>query len=129
MVESRMNLLDVRTLYNGLRRSSLTLSLLVGAALLGVSGSGTLRGWLKEAGIAWWLALVLPFVIIALLSKWEMRLPLREKLRHWLALGIVICAAALARLLGYYEEWLTKDLPPPPPTAVEEFEKRGPRNR
>lgn len=124
-----MNLLDMRTLYRGLRRSSLTLSVMVAAALLGISGSGVLRGWLKEAGIAWWLALMLPFVVIALLSKWEMRLPLREKLRHGLALGIVITAAALARLLGYYEEWLTKDLPPEPPTVAEQFERRGPRNR
>lgn len=124
-----MNLLDLKTLYNGLRRRSLTLSLVVGAALLGVSGVGTLREWLKETGMAWWLALVLPFVIIGPLSKWEMRLPVRERMRHLLAVGIVISAAALGRLLGYYEEWLTKDLPPPPPSKVETFERRGPRNR
>jgi len=86
------------TIRRALREHSLTLALIVALAVAGVSTWGSLYAGLRRVHVPWPVALVLPFVLVAWVSRREDRIVKDPVLRRRIAVGVVL-AALLAWLV------------------------------
>jgi uncharacterized membrane protein YfcA len=77
------------------REHSLTLALVVALAVAGVSAWGTLYETLRHIHVPWLAAVILPFVIVGLVARYEQRIVKNPALRRWLALGLLAVAVAI----------------------------------
>jgi len=114
-------------LIKGIRRNSLTFSLVFATVLLGSSAGALLRSGLRSVGLIWPLAWLASMLVIGLLARYEERLPIRKEIK---ALGrriLIFGSIALAMLLLLYRCEVAKSYGPDP----SEPDKRviGPRGK
>lgn len=80
-------------LWRAWRGHSVTFAALFALAMLGVSAVGWFRHELRELGAPWWLALILPAVLIAVIARkekdWMPDADRRSKWARWLAAGAI----------------------------------------
>lgn len=81
------------------REHSLVFAVLVLLAVVGVSTWGRLYHGLRDAGVPWLLAVVLPFLIVAWVARREDRIVKDPVLRQRLAIGLLVAALATWLLL------------------------------
>ncbi len=100
-------------LWRAWRRHSVTFAALFALSVLGISVLGTLRHLLYRLGAPWYLLLIAPFLLLALLSRKEVEwIPDPEDRRIW-ARRLVLGSLGLMLLLAWFAPRK------PPPTAPE----------
>jgi hypothetical protein len=89
-------------LWRAWRGHSVTFAALFALAMLGVSAVGSFRHVLRELGAPWWLALILPAVLIAVIARkekdWMPDAERRSKWARWLAAGAIAFVMIAAKL-------------------------------
>jgi len=88
------------TLIRAVRRRSVTFALVFAGIWLGAPVHRWLRGVFGQLPLDGLLVFLLPFILIALLARYEDRWLPNQKLRQVLAWSIVVTAIALRWLLG-----------------------------
>ncbi len=112
-------------IWKALRGRSVTFAALFALTLAGFSVLGWLKAALQAAGASWWMLLVLPTILLAVLARKETDwIPDEEVRRRWargLIFGSIFAAIATALVLPS----------PPAPEAVEgpPVRKIGPRSK
>ena len=89
-----------RWLWRGLRGQSVTFSALFACALLGVSVLRILRHVLHALHAPWYLWLLLPFVIVSAVARWEVIWLPDEQCRRLWSRGLIFGSLAVALLLA-----------------------------
>jgi hypothetical protein len=92
-------MLNPFTIRRALRDHSLTFALVLALAVAGVSTWGSLYSGLRRVHVPWPVALVLPFLLVAWVSRREDRIVRDPVLRRRIAVGLVV-AALLVWLLA-----------------------------
>lgn len=89
-------------LWRAWRGHSVTFAALFALAMLGVSAVSWFRQGLRELGAPWWLALILPAVLIAVIARkekeWMPDADRRSKWARWLAAGAIAFVMISAKL-------------------------------
>ncbi len=130
-----MNPFDWTWLWRAARGRSLTFAMVFFLAVAGFPATRLLRRWLASADFSWWWAWLIPILLIGLLAKLEPRLIPSERLRHRLALGLLVGALLILFVIPFpekpdgveneREEHLSEEEETPPPRPVH----RGPPAR
>jgi len=82
------------TVRRAFREHSLTLALVVALTVVGVSIWGRLYGWLRDLHVPWLLAVLLPFVVVAVVGRNEQRIVRDPALRRWISIGLLVVSLA-----------------------------------
>jgi len=91
-----------RWLWRGLRGQSVTFAALFALGILGVSVLHLLRRMLHAMHAPWYVWLILPFVIVATVARWETRiLPDEAQRKRW-SRGLIFGSLALALLIAKF---------------------------
>ncbi len=90
-----MNPFDLRWLWRAVRGHSLTLALVFLLTVIGLSTPDLIRRGLAPLDLSWWMLWLAPLIVIWLMMRLEPVFVPSEKLRRWLALGVVLVALAV----------------------------------
>ncbi len=94
-----MNPFDLRWLWGAIRGRSLTLALVFLLTMIGLSAPDLIRGGLAPLDLSWWTLWLAPALVIWVMMRLEPVLVPSEKLRRWLALGVIMVALAVVFVL------------------------------
>ncbi len=91
-----MNILPFRFLRRVFRDHSLTFALVFALSVLGVSTWSALYGLLRRLSVPWWIAWILPVVIVSAVANREQRWVPDPVIRRRWSLGLVIVSIGIA---------------------------------
>ena len=99
-----VNPFAINWLWRGFMGKSVTFALLFACLALGWSVTGSLWFFLRDLGVHWLFALVLPGLFFSWLAKREEKWLPDEKVRKWWARGLIVVSLLVALLIA----WLKK---------------------
>jgi hypothetical protein len=88
-------------LWRGFKGNSVTFALLFGCLVLGWSVTGSLWFFLRDMGVHWLFALLIPGLFFSWLAKQEDRFIPHEKTRKLWARSLIVASSLLAVLIAW----------------------------
>ena len=96
-----VNPFAIRWLWRGFKGNSVTFALLFACLVLGWSVTGSLWFFLRDMGVHWLFALVIPVLLFGWLAKREERIMPDEAKRKLWARGLIAGSILLALLIAW----------------------------
>jgi hypothetical protein len=96
-----VNPFAISWLWRGFRGNSVTFALLFACLVLGWSVTGSLWFFLRQHGVHWLFALVIPALLFGSLAKHENRIIPDEAKRKLWARGLIVGSVLLALLVAW----------------------------
>ena len=88
-------------LWRGFKGNSVTFSLLFACLVLGWSVTGSLWGFLRQMGIHWLFALIVPGLFFSWLARREERWLPDEVVRRRCARGLIVASLLVAAMIAF----------------------------